>query len=131
MGQLLSTQPRSLLVSNPSQSPIDSENAPYRTHTPLAELQKAFLDLRFCMFIHFNMATFQDLEWGDDRQPVETFNPTCLDTDQWAEAALSAGMKGGFLTTKVCSGSARSMLSSRSDRPLSGLFPSSPGAADM
>lgn len=74
---------------------------PYHVRTPLKELQKAFLDLRFCMFVHFNMATFQDLEWGDDRQPTEAFNPTNLDTDQWADAACSAGMKGGFLTTKV------------------------------
>ncbi|KZV62329.1 glycoside hydrolase family 29 protein, partial [Peniophora sp. CONT] len=52
------------------------------------------------MFIHYNIATYQDLEWGSDRGPVDIFNPTHLDTDQWAKAALSAGMKGGFLTTK-------------------------------
>lgn len=53
------------------------------------------------MFIHFNIATYQDLEWGDEWQPVSAFNPTKLDTDQWAEAAVSAGMKGAFLTAKV------------------------------
>ncbi|KAI0027734.1 alpha-L-fucosidase [Vararia minispora EC-137] len=46
------------------------------------------------------MATYQDLEWGDDKQPTELFNPTNLDTDQWADAAVEAQMKAAFLTTK-------------------------------
>lgn len=54
------------------------------------------------MFIHFNIATYQDLEWGDESQPVSAFNPSKLDTDQWADAAISAGMRGAFLTAKVC-----------------------------
>lgn len=56
------------------------------------------------MFLHFNMATYQDLEWGDDTQPDSAFNPTKLDTDQWADAAADAGMKGAFLTTKYHDG---------------------------
>lgn len=72
----------------------------YRADQPLHKLQQAFLDLRFGMFIHFNMATFQDREWGDPRGPTEAFNPTALDTDGWAKAALSAGMQYGCLTTK-------------------------------
>ena len=28
-------------------------------------LERSFLDLRFGMFLHCNMATFQDREWGD------------------------------------------------------------------
>ena len=31
----------------------------------LLELQQRFVDLRFGMFPHFNMAAFQDREWGD------------------------------------------------------------------
>ncbi|AIE86113.1 coagulation factor 5/8 type domain-containing protein [Fimbriimonas ginsengisoli Gsoil 348] len=73
---------------------------PYAKDRPLHELQQAFLDLRFGMFIHFNMATFQDREWGDPTSPPDLFNPTHLDTDQWAEAAKSAGMTWGCLTTK-------------------------------
>lgn len=75
--------------------------APYHSRTPLHTLQQAFLDLRLTMFIHYNMATYQDLEWGSDRGPVDIFNPTNLDTDQWADAAIAAGMTGAFLTTKV------------------------------
>ncbi len=73
---------------------------PYRTDRPMHELQRRFLDTRMGMFIHFNMATFQDREWGDARGPVEAFAPTALDTDGWAAAAKSANMGYGCLTTK-------------------------------
>src|SRR5690606_32867970 len=73
---------------------------PYRTDRPLRDLQQDFVDLRFGMFLHFNMATFQDREWGDPTGPIELFDPTAFDTDQWAEAAKSAGMTFGCLTTK-------------------------------
>lgn len=67
---------------------------------PLLELQQRFLDLRFGMFVHFNMATFQDREWGDPTSPATLFHPTDLDTDQWAAAAKSANMTWGCLTTR-------------------------------
>ena len=66
----------------------------------LLELQQRFVDLRFGMFLHFNMATFQDREWGDPASSVDLFHPTALDTDQWAAAALSANMSWGCLTTR-------------------------------
>jgi len=53
------------------------------------------VDLRFGMFVHFNMATFQDREWGDPTSPADLFRPTALDTDQWAAAAQSANMTWG------------------------------------
>jgi alpha-L-fucosidase len=52
------------------------------------------------MFVHFNMATFQDREWGDPTSPADLFRPTALDTDQWAAAAQSANMTWGCLTTR-------------------------------
>ena len=73
---------------------------PYRQDKPLLQLQQDFVDLRFGMFIHYNMATFQDREWGDPGQPASMFDPRALDTDQWATAAQSAGMTWGCLTTK-------------------------------
>ncbi len=73
---------------------------PYRSDKTLTELQQRFLDTRMGMFVHFNMATYQDREWGDPTGPTELFNPTHLDTDQWAAAALSAGMGYMCLTTK-------------------------------
>ena len=67
---------------------------------PLLDLQQRFVDLRFGMFLHFNMATFQDREWGDPTSPADLFHPTALDTDQWAAAAQSANMTWGCLTTR-------------------------------
>jgi alpha-L-fucosidase len=52
------------------------------------------------MFLHFNMATFQDREWGDSTSSPELFHPMALDTDQWAAAAKSANMTWGCLTTR-------------------------------
>lgn len=66
----------------------------------LLELQQRFVDLRFGMFLHFNMATFQDREWGDPKSSPDLFHPTALDTDQWAAAAQSANMTWGCLTTR-------------------------------
>jgi alpha-L-fucosidase len=71
-----------------------------RRERPLLDLQQRFVDLRFGMFVHFNMATFQDREWGDPAAPAEMFHPTALDTDQWATAARSANMTWGCLTTR-------------------------------
>jgi len=71
-----------------------------RSGRPLLELQQRFVDLRFGMFLHFNMATFQDREWGDPTSPLDLFHPTALDTDQWAPAALSANMTWACLTTR-------------------------------
>ncbi len=80
--------------------PAMDATKPYSSRTPMLQLQQQFMDLRFGMFVHFNMATFQDREWGDPNGPTEAFDPTDLDTDQWADAALSAGMGYGCLTTR-------------------------------
>ncbi len=66
----------------------------------MTELQQQFLDLRFGMYIHLNMATYEQREWGDPKASPALFNPKNLDTDQWAHAARSAGMAYGCLTTK-------------------------------
>ena len=71
---------------------------------PLAVLQQQFLDLRFGMFIHFNIPTFGQSDWPDPNLSPMVFNPTKLDCNQWAEAAVSAGMTYGCLTTKHHSG---------------------------
>lgn len=70
----------------------------------LHDLQQDFVDLRFGMFIHFNMPTFQEADWPDPQAPASSFNPTELDCRQWAKAAKSAGMTYGCLTTKHHSG---------------------------
>ncbi|KIJ43877.1 glycoside hydrolase family 29 protein [Sphaerobolus stellatus SS14] len=83
---------------------MGAEQSVDQTQTPrqqnLLRLQQSFLDLRFGLFIHFNMATFQNLEWGDPRAPTKLFSPSKLDTDQWLAAAKAAGMTYACLTTK-------------------------------
>ena len=70
----------------------------------LHDLQQQFVDLRFGMFIHFNIPTFMNQDWADPDASPSLFNPTRLDCSQWAQAAKSAHMSYGCLTTKHHSG---------------------------
>jgi alpha-L-fucosidase len=70
----------------------------------LRELQQDFINLKFGMFIHFNIPTFTDNDWPDPDTDPAVFNPTKLDCGQWAKAAKSAKMRYGCLTTKHHSG---------------------------
>ncbi len=78
--------------------------SPDKSSTSLAESQQAFVDLRFGMFIHYNMATYMSEDWADPNASPEIFNPGKLDCRQWAKAAKSANMTYGCLTTKHHSG---------------------------
>jgi len=70
----------------------------------LARRQQDFVDLRFGMFIHYNIPTYMDQDWADPEASPAIFNPKKLNTDQWAKAAKSASMSYGCLTTKHHSG---------------------------
>lgn len=70
----------------------------------LHQLQQEFVDLRFGMFIHFNIPTFMIDDWADPDASPEIFNPTKLDCSQWAKTAKEANMTYGCLTTKHHSG---------------------------
>jgi alpha-L-fucosidase len=67
-------------------------------------LQQKFVDLRFGMFIHYNIPTYANADWPDPDTSPSLFNPKHLDPDQWAKAAKSANMSYGCLTTKHHSG---------------------------
>lgn len=62
--------------------------------------QKAIVDWRFGMFLHFNMGTFHDAEWVEPNHDPLSFAPTELDCGQWADAAQAAGMRFAVLTAK-------------------------------
>lgn len=62
--------------------------------------QIAWQELEYYGFVHFNMNTFSDREWGFGDEKPEQFNPTELDTKQWARIAKEAGMKGLIITAK-------------------------------
>lgn len=75
-----------------------------KTAKPLPQLQQEFVDLAFGMFIHYNIPTYMEDDWADPDASPSIFNPRKLNTDQWAEAAKSANMSYGCLTTKHHSG---------------------------
>ena len=63
------------------------------------QIQSDFIDLRFGMFICLGILTYTG-SWGQPNLPINQFNPTSLDCNQWADAAVSAKMTFGVLTTR-------------------------------
>lgn len=56
--------------------------------------------LEYYGFVHFNMNTFTNVEWGEGKEDPRLFNPSALDCNQWVRIAKEAGMKGLILTAK-------------------------------
>ena len=52
------------------------------------------------MFVHFGVNTFSGDEWSDGTVPVDKYNPTRLDCDQWVRVARDAGFRYVLLVTK-------------------------------
>ncbi len=65
----------------------------------IAKAKDDFIDKRFGMFICYNIMSY-GASWGEANYPITDFDPDKLDCDQWADAAISANMKFGLLTTK-------------------------------
>jgi alpha-L-fucosidase len=73
-------------------------------------LRHAYADMRFGMFIHFNMSTFDRCccpecysvtgEWGLPNADEKKFKPSRLNCGQWADIAKSARCKYVVLTSK-------------------------------
>lgn len=65
-----------------------------------SERQLQWYEMGYYGFIHFNMNTFTNEEWGKGSESPELFNPRNLDTDQWARVMKEAGMTGIIITAK-------------------------------
>ncbi|WP_215226618.1 alpha-L-fucosidase [Echinicola shivajiensis] len=87
-----------LLITVACQTSTVAPPAPVEP-TPSAR-QLAWQDLEYYAFVHFNMNTFTNIEWGLGGESPNTFNPTELDCRQWAKVAKEAGMKGIIITAK-------------------------------
>ncbi|KAF1968436.1 alpha-L-fucosidase 1 [Bimuria novae-zelandiae CBS 107.79] len=81
-----------------STAAAQSVPSPY-LQTP-APRQLAWHQLEYYAFVHFGPNTFTDEEWGRSQSSPDVFNPTALDTDQWAKGFADAGMAGMILTAK-------------------------------
>src|SRR6056297_278158 len=78
-----------------------SQVTPPKPVGPLpSERQLAWQDLGYYAFIHFNMNTFTNMEWGTGGESPSQFNPTAMDVRQWARVIKDAGMKGVIITAK-------------------------------
>ncbi len=64
------------------------------------ERQIKWHEMEYYAFVHFNMNTFTNMEWGFGNESPELFNPAELDCRQWARVCKEAGMKGIILTAK-------------------------------
>ncbi len=62
--------------------------------------QIAWQDMEFCGFLHFNMNTFTDKEWGYGDESPSLFHPTDFNALEIASIAREVGMKGLILTCK-------------------------------
>lgn len=79
----------------------NSQTLPPEPLSPLPSArQLQWQGMEFYAFVHFNMNTFTDMEWGTGGESPELFNPTELDCRQWAKVCKDAGMKGIILTAK-------------------------------
>src|SRR5882724_11297682 len=61
--------------------------------------QVAWQDMEMGAIIHFGTNTFLNREWGDGTAAPSVFNPH-VDTNQWIEAAKSAGIRYVVLVAK-------------------------------
>lgn len=62
--------------------------------------QLAWQKMRLGIFIHFGINTFFGAQWSDGTLPASAFNPTRLDTDQWASTTAELGARYVVLTAK-------------------------------
>ncbi|MFB3896570.1 MAG: alpha-L-fucosidase [bacterium] len=66
--------------------------------------QSAWMQLGYGFFITFGPVTISGIPWNNRGFKAEQFTPKTVNTRQWAEVAVAAGMKYAVLTTKHVDG---------------------------
>jgi len=83
-----------------SLAPLRAQTVPAPCGPLPTERQIRWQEMEYYAFVHFNMNTFTDREWGEGTESPSLFNPTELDCRQWARTFRDAGMTGVILTAK-------------------------------
>ncbi|MFI8879765.1 alpha-L-fucosidase [Streptomyces sp. NPDC055243] len=89
----------------PYRIPIGPDDSPDEVVTKASQVrpterQIAWQRLEQTAFLHFGVNTFTGLEWGTGDEDPDVFQPSGLDTDQWARALRDGGFKLAILTVK-------------------------------
>ncbi|MEU6657486.1 alpha-L-fucosidase [Streptomyces sp. NPDC046821] len=85
--------------------PISPDDTPEQLVAKAARVrptkrQIAWQELEQTAFLHFGVNTYTGLEWGTGDEDPNIFQPTGLDTDQWARALRDGGFKLAILVVK-------------------------------
>ncbi|MET8144567.1 lectin [Sphaerisporangium sp. NPDC005288] len=86
-------------------APVSASDSPATIIAKAADVvpaprQLAWQRLEQYNFLHFGINTFTGREWGTGTEDPNAFQPTGLNTDQWAASIKNAGFKGAILTAK-------------------------------
>jgi alpha-L-fucosidase len=89
--------------AGPAKNTANSPAASGSQRLSLEQLRR-WESLRYGMFIHFGMSTFDRNEHSDGKAPASAYAPDRLDVDQWVSVARDAGMKYIVLAAKHVAG---------------------------
>lgn len=65
-----------------------------------SQAQLKWQENELALFAHFGVNTFTNREWGTGEEDPDVFQPTDLNTDQWARVAKECGFRTIILTAK-------------------------------